>query len=950
MRKILLLLITFLPNLLYAQYVAHIGSPFIENHTKSNYRASNQNWSISQSNSGIIYVANNDGLLTYNGVQWALHPNQKKGPLRSVSVSNEDSLIYVGGREEFGYYKEDEKGKISYTSLAHLVQPDILKNDDIWKIFFLNDAVLFQSFSKLYIYKNNEIEVRYGEGEPFLFMHKNKRDIFIEKIPSGLQRWHNGQFEPLAEKISNVLAILPIENNKLLLATAKEGLFIMQENGNITPWLINPDIHQLLKDAQINNGLKIDDQTIALGTIKNGIFLIDTHGKLIQHIHKRNGLQNNTVLSLFLDKQNNIWAGLDYGIDRIEINSAFYYYKDVFGELGSVYAIKKFKNHIYVGTNQGLFYSVWPDIDQKYSFDFHFVQASQGQVWSLNIFNDKLICGHNEGTFLVDQQKFDKISDQTGAWLNYQPVSNSSVFIQGNYTGLTLFTADPNWQFKLKYNIPNEAIIDMKPIDDHKLWVVLNRELEQYKFSKDYQTIKKTLNYNFQHDLPKVERMGLANIKGNTILSTDKGLFIYDNVMKSFTPYDKLNKLLGRFSESSRIIHLNEEMYMLSRNGELALLNFYNNAPTIDSLRFNRLKNQTIEGYESVEKYKDFYLFGLDQGFAIYDSNFSEKLQIGSPLITAILDISSQADTSVRHISTNDKLSFKQNNLRIEFALPWYDSSPIRYQYKLEGYSDIWSTMTERTSIDYTALPSGKYTFYLKAITASGQESAIEKLSFEIQRPWYFSWYALAAYLIVIVFFYILLEKNNKEKLKNKEKLIRKTLEKEQEEILKKEAEENEKKLMEIENQQLQKELSQKNRELSNVTTHIVYKNELLNNLHHELKGLKDRNGAKLSEEQLSKVNKLMDNAKSDQRDWDIFEKSFNESHGDFFKKLKADFPALSPNDLKLCAYLRLNMTSKDIASLLHISTRGVEVRRYRLRKKFDIPTDKNLTEFLLER
>ena len=93
-----------------------------------------------------------------------------------------------------------------------------------------------------------------------------------------------------------------------------------------------------------------------------------------------------------------------------------------------------------------------------------------------------------------------------------------------------------------------------------------------------------------------------------------------------------------------------------------------------------------------------------------------------------------------------------------------------------------------------------------------------------------------------------------------------------------------------------------------------------------------------------------MDNAKSDERDWDIFEKSFNESHGDFFKKLKAEFPSLSPNDLKLCAYLRLNMTSKDIASLLHISTRAVEVRRYRLRKKFDIPTEKNLTEFLLER
>jgi DNA-binding CsgD family transcriptional regulator len=100
----------------------------------------------------------------------------------------------------------------------------------------------------------------------------------------------------------------------------------------------------------------------------------------------------------------------------------------------------------------------------------------------------------------------------------------------------------------------------------------------------------------------------------------------------------------------------------------------------------------------------------------------------------------------------------------------------------------------------------------------------------------------------------------------------------------------------------------------------------------------------------LKKINKLIDDAHNDDRDWHIFERSFNESHENFFKKLKQEFPDLVPNDLKLCAYLRLNMSSKEIASLLNISTRGVEIRRYRLRKKLGIPTDKNLSEFLMER
>ncbi|MGO1817515.1 MAG: helix-turn-helix transcriptional regulator, partial [Sphingobacterium sp.] len=158
-----------------------------------------------------------------------------------------------------------------------------------------------------------------------------------------------------------------------------------------------------------------------------------------------------------------------------------------------------------------------------------------------------------------------------------------------------------------------------------------------------------------------------------------------------------------------------------------------------------------------------------------------------------------------------------------------------------------------------------------------------------------------------------------------------------------------EKKLISLKNLQLQQELANKNRELASAAMNIVYKNEMLNNLHHELTNLHDSSGNPMSSEQLRKIGKLIDEAHSDDRDWDLFEKSFNEAHENFFKKLKADYPALVPNDLKLCAYLRLNMSSKEIASLLNISTRGVEIRRYRLRKKLGLPTEKNLAEFLLE-
>ena len=144
-------------------------------------------------------------------------------------------------------------------------------------------------------------------------------------------------------------------------------------------------------------------------------------------------------------------------------------------------------------------------------------------------------------------------------------------------------------------------------------------------------------------------------------------------------------------------------------------------------------------------------------------------------------------------------------------------------------------------------------------------------------------------------------------------------------------------------------ELKSKNRELASSAMSLVYKNELLQKLSEEMTKLKDGTGKKLEDDQLRKIQKVIDEGMNDERDWNLFETSFNEAHGSFFKKLKTNHPDLVPNDLKLCAYLHMNMSSKEMASLLNISLRGVEIRRYRLRKKLNIPHDKNLAEFFME-
>lgn len=186
-------------------------------------------------------------------------------------------------------------------------------------------------------------------------------------------------------------------------------------------------------------------------------------------------------------------------------------------------------------------------------------------------------------------------------------------------------------------------------------------------------------------------------------------------------------------------------------------------------------------------------------------------------------------------------------------------------------------------------------------------------------------------------------------KLQRDKARIQQKLEREKQEHLKREALLNEQKLVKLRNEQLRAELSGKSRELAGTALNIVYKNELLQNIRVEMNKLEGPDGKKLPAAKLKKIQKIIDEGMGDQHDWNRFENSFDEAHENYFKKLKEGYPELTPNDIKLSAYLRMNMSSKEIASLLNITVRSVELRRYRLRKKLNMEHDKNLVEFFME-
>jgi DNA-binding CsgD family transcriptional regulator len=154
----------------------------------------------------------------------------------------------------------------------------------------------------------------------------------------------------------------------------------------------------------------------------------------------------------------------------------------------------------------------------------------------------------------------------------------------------------------------------------------------------------------------------------------------------------------------------------------------------------------------------------------------------------------------------------------------------------------------------------------------------------------------------------------------------------------------SEKEIIKLQNEKLAQEVLLQKRELADASMHLVEREDALSRVKDELQKLYRKTG---NNHDVKTALQLMNGVEKNSANWEQFASHFNEISNDFLKKLKAGYPVLSNSDLKVCAYLQLNLSSKEIAQLMNISVRGVEMSRYRIRKKLGLGADQNLHEFL---
>jgi len=947
----------FLASVLTGFAQHRVAIPQIINYNNSQYKGGLQNWDIAQDSHGIMYFGNNEGLLTFNGRYWNIHALPNATVVRSIAI-DKNNRVYVGGQDELGYFEADSSGMLQYHSLIPLIPETARKFADVWDIALLGNDVFFRTNTKIIHYKDGRITVDKANTE-WQFLGGAEGALYAQSMHEGILRYEMGFWKPLTnhpELEGNIVtAIMPYSQDTLLVTTLKHGLFYLTGNTLLPK---KTPLDDLFSVDRIYCALPVNDDWFVFGTTSAGVLIMNRAEKLVQQYIYGEGLQKNNVRNVFIDRSKNLWLALDEGIDFIAVNSAVKYIQPDKTNPTSSYAIRLFGQRLYIGTSNGLYTSPIDGTQKDISLsnaDFSEVNHTEGQVWSLSEINNRLLMGHEDGGFEVVGQSAQKIYAIPGTWL-YQPLSRvfpSHDLIAGTYLGLQHLTFNDN-HFKDAGRIegPYESLRFVYYDDhDHAIWASHPyRGIFKLYLSPDNGTIIQQKTYTEENGLPSTLYNYLFLIKNNITIATNDGIYEYDTATDRFVT----SPLFYEQFKGMEIQYLKEDnngnVWFISHK-KLGIADFSlpNGEVPFTITYFPELNGKVLGGFETIYPLNDENVFiGANKG-AIHLNYKRYKERVSKPdvllnLVKVTNDSKAEKMLYGGHTTLNTSvptLDYQSNSFHFSFSTTLYDQQEnVEFSYLLTGFDKAWSQWSSRSEKEYTNLPPGDYVFNVKSRNSKGNESTVNTYSFVISPPWYGNplSYTLYGILVCLLIFQLFKWQKRKLQQKHERELYLNQLE----------LDRSEKEVVRLKNEKLETEILFKNKELANMTMHLIQRGEVLAKIKETILAVVKKHDFSDSTINFRQLIRLIRNAERTDEDWEQFSVHFNHVNEGFFNDLKDRHPDLTPNELKLCAFLRMNLSSKEIAQLMNITIKAVEVGRYRLRKKLKLDPEQNLYEFLL--
>ncbi len=768
------------------------GQRQIQNYEARLYDAHPQNWDIVQDSKGLIYVANNYGLLEFDGREWTIFPSEPGRSVRSLDIDHNDR-IYYGASGCFGFMEPDGNGRLVYHSLLPLLPESERVVRTIMDTKIAGDKVYFRSSDRLFIYHNNTVDILQAQST-FHRTYYTNQNFFAHKPGMGLFRLENDSLilMPGGDVFEDVLIYLFLHwhDDTYLVGTNDNQLFLYdtgdaaaQEGDFLTPF--DNEAFAFLKHNAIYTGVWVDEESFAVGTMRGGAVVLNRKGELLEVVDKNAGLQDESVWGILPDRNNKLWLALNNGISLKELDHPMMFWDENDGIEGVVQELIFFNSRLYAATMLGVYF--------LQNDRFVPVRGIQEIAWR---FARRMVDGREELFVGTRNGIYQIVGDR--ALLIYRGATVRSLYFDerfpdilfgGTNNGLLILRQQEGRWMNLGFARGLEGMYIRMFIDEYEdLWLEGSRGIEQVVLNRQNLTEPLQVNRYYSDDDPVFSGMSLYPFQDFLLFVSNKGIFRFNRETEDFELWCILgeefcmeNITLGPIVEMS-----NGELWLYKRN-------YFSYSRELHVFEKDEKGNwqqkplpctcfPNLPVYSIIENSTGVW-FGGSSGVYYYDNSYQRE---GEQLPEVLLKRVVTANDSIYLHRLKDyrsgingmSIPFGKNHIAFDFAIPSYSRKQEGFLFSsfLEGYDDDWTEFSPGYSRVYTNLPPGKYEFKIKVLLPGGDEVYSAPFGFRVERPWFLRWYAYVLYLVFIALVIVLVNRIYTFSLRRKNEGLQKTI------------------------------------------------------------------------------------------------------------------------------------------------------------------------------
>ena len=893
--------------------------PFIHNIPFSDFSSEDVN-QIDKNDSGIFFMATHSGLVETDGKNHIKYSFGKQTNLEDIYVQS-DSLIYSCGYGGFGKWIRSDLGEYTYHSIYYK-EPT---SDDYTQPIFSNilpyeDKIVFHAHNQLYFFDPSDNSYKIENAPDFLWkLFLVNDNLFAGNYSGDIFRYENQAFtQVLSLGLNNTSVVFfdSFRENDKLLITENGKLFTIQDSGR----LVN---EKILKNIKVKSAVILDSNQIVIGTERNGIIILNDQFEFLDKISKEKGLSSNSIKSLFIDSKN-IWVTTDLGTDII-IESIASVLSET-GFLGSSNDYHLAGNTLLKATDRGLYEMDLTIANSKFSL----IPGSEGVNWDIEQVDDYIFIGHEKGMYTYQNGRFKAFHLTSGVWNFRQHPRDKNVIFCGTYNGiLILKRKEEKWYFDKRLDGFWDSSRFME-FDKSYLWVchpakgfflmTLSENFEQIESFSFYDQFKADKNNSYSY---------FYKINDELIFYNSESFYKYDYSDKLFYKSKKYNLIFSKFENFESFDALDDHI-LFSTSGRLGILHDSDFIPKINLSSFGSKLIDSKGDFSKLSSINDkYYIVNTNNRTLLYDiEKQSEKqrlnntIDVPKPIVNRIYNKGMSYKKLLDwNQSGEQSISFEANTIEFDFFIPNYIYNPHHVvEWKIQGDS-IWNILPEQNKLTLSSLSTDRYNLEIRTNDLQGNHSEMLTYSFVVLPVWYFSSVAIVVYFILIALgFYIIIYVYNINA---------------------------EKKFLEIKREKLKLEVEKKSNELAFQAYTNIQKNKLLSTLKEYIFSSNNTNKKEGLPSNVRDIVNKIERQFRESNDWVKFDFHFTKANPDFFEKLNKLHPNLNANDKRICAFIKMQMPTKQMAEFLGINVKSLEMTRYRLRKKLALKDRSDLNQYL---